>query len=61
MARAGAAGAAGVMGVGVRDGQPARLIEQDSPWDVSRHERKWASGREESYEFEKKKIITQRR
>lgn len=43
-----------MIGVGVRDGQPARLIEQDSPWDVFRHERKWASGRAESYELEKK-------
>lgn len=23
-----------MIGVGVRDGQPARLIEQDLPWDV---------------------------
>lgn len=43
-----------MIGVGVRDGQPARLIEQDSPWDVFRHERKWASGRAESHELEKK-------
>lgn len=43
-----------MISVGVRDGQPARLIEQDSPWDAFRHERKWVSGRAESYELEKK-------